>query len=41
MHPVDPWLCIFVSVVQFFVGGTIGFNIGVNYAMKRQGKSDE
>ena len=35
MHPVDPWLVIFVAGFQFVIGGAIGFNIGINYMLKR------
>ena len=35
MHPVDPWLVIFIAGFQFVVGGAIGFNVGINYMLKR------
>lgn len=35
MHPVDPWLVIFLAVFQLVLGGGLGFRIGVVYVLRR------
>lgn len=29
MHPVDPWLVLFVALICWMMGASVGFNIGI------------